>query len=140
MRTLKAVTVAITLIAVTANPVVAMVRPCCCTKRVEPERACCQQVAERVSVQRACCAKKTETAEIARLSNGCCCVKAPPASTPSRDNLATSEIKEQSAGVTEFVPSDLAVRVPASIALDRAGDRISLSGPPLLALYCIWLK
>ncbi len=80
----KALITAITLFAIAANPVAAVVMPCCCTKPVAVERPCCQAVEKTAP---ACCAKKQPSPHFV-LKADCCCFKVPPASPPIRQNLA----------------------------------------------------
>ena len=146
MGILKAIAVALTLIAVATNPVVAMTMQCCCTQRAAPERTCCpccQNAGEEAAQPRfACCLKKDKVQEGIRLGVGCCCVKAPPATAPApaQEALAQHDVKGQPLALTTFASFDLAVLAPVSRYLDHVPGRFSLSGPPLLALYCTWLK
>ena len=141
MKTFKAIIAAITLLAVAANPIVAMAMPCCCTKPVEQQRSCCQPAAQKTSSndQHACCAKHQASNKFVEQRAGCCCITSSPASTSPRESLAKLSVENHSFDVA-FWSADQSLQAPTSRYLDHSADRFSVSGPPLLALYCIWLK
>jgi hypothetical protein len=160
---LKAIIAALTLVAVAAQPVVASWIPCCCTKPEQratpelreqlpelreqpktPERSCCQ-TAEHVAkspattgpTAAACCAQNQTPADIV-VGSGCCCVKAPPAVPSSPDQ--PKQIIEQPSIEPSCSSVDCLVPAPAIRRFEQLPGVHTLTGPPLLALYCIWLK
>jgi len=141
MKTFKQIVAAVTLLAFAANSVVAMAVPRCCTRPVEQRRSCCQSATQKASAsnQYACCAKKQASHEFVQHRLGCCCVKAPLASTSPRENLAKPSFEEHLLDFA-FWSADHFVQAPTSSYSNDSPGRFSLSGPPLLALYCIWLK
>lgn len=142
MKTLRGMFTAISLLAVVANPVVAMAMPCCCAKPVVQDRTCCDSaVAQHPSGdQQLCCAN----AQIPRSQSlpkqaSCCCVVAPPPFIATRMQFESSVFEIQSLDVA-FSAADCTGVDPTSRYLEHSPGRNSASSPPLLALYCIWLK
>lgn len=144
MRTLKAIIATLTLLAVAANPVAASLVPCCCVKQAKPERSCCKTAEtaakseeEAVVTLPACCAKKHAPVDTI-VRGGCCCVKAPPAVPASPDQ--TKQIIEQPSIEPSCSAVDCLDHAPATRRFEQLPGSLTLTGPPLLALYCIWLK
>lgn len=139
MRTIKALIAVLTVFAVAADPVAASISPCCCVKHAEPERSCCRAAAKSAEVAShpACCAKKHLPVDTA-VRSGCCCVKAPPAVPASPDQ--TKQIIEQPSIEPASSAVDCLVYAPATRRFEQLPGSLTLTGPPLLALYCIWLK
>ena len=138
MRTLRAVISAITLLAVTVNPVAAAFVQCCCAKPIDSQRACCQTAAKKTAAKhRPCCAKRQKPAGL-ELRAGCCCVKPTPASALTR--IGVSKLPEKPSLDVLYLPEDIAVRGADGLDLQKATGRFAPAGPPLLALYCVWLK
>jgi len=147
MRTLKLFVAIVMSAAVAAQPALAAIQPCCCVKQVEVEPPCCaakhakpEQITSGDSVAvpaRSCCAKKTAAAALVR-STGCCCQMAPPAAAPSRDQA--KQVSEQAPLVPVLAAVDLLDAAPAARGVAHVSEIRPLSGPPLLALYCIWRK
>ena len=141
MSTFKSLITAITLIAVAANPVAAGLLPCCCTEKVQPERPCCQatkQAVQSTADSPSCCAKKQQESSSVQQS-GCCCFDVPPAVPASSEKFAKPTTEPQPLVVfCSFV--DSSVQAPVIRRFEHASGSLTISGPPLLALYCIWLK
>jgi len=147
MRTLNAIIAVLTLVAVAANPVAASLVPCCCVKPAKPEHACCRtaeaeakEAAAAVAALPACCAKKqaAHTPVDTFVRGGCCCVKAPPAVPTAPDQ--TKQIIEQPSIEPSCSSVDCLVQAPATRRFEQLPGSLTPTGPPLLALYCIWLK
>jgi hypothetical protein len=158
MQFFKTLITLVTLAAVAVQPALAALQPCCCVKKVELEKACCgakdsalPSDAARNGVrpdttvatpERSCCARKaaaekTPTAAVVE-ATGCCCVKSSPAIPASRD--LAKQISEQAPLVPVLAAVDLFDAAPAARCVAHATEVQPLSGPPLLALYCIWRK
>jgi hypothetical protein len=140
MRTFKAFVAAITLLAVGVNPLAAGLMPCCMVTEAQTAPACGQNAAgHKCCKKHPICCKKQLVAMDSPLTLGCCCVKVPPASTPPSDNTQKLPAQQQvlALGSSTFIVAEPS---QAAHALPFAHDGLALSGPPLLALYCIWLK
>lgn len=135
----RALISAVTLLAIAINPVAAAIAPYCCTKPATQDGPCCEAVAKAATVKLpACCAKKHATA-LAVLKAGCCCFKLPPAPPPARENLAKPSFDKPALDFAGW--SSVGVVDAASAGcLEGATGWLQVSGPPILALYCIWLK
>jgi hypothetical protein len=144
MNTHRPIISLVTLLALAASPAMAMTASCCCAKKpVEVVKSCCQKTSETTEAPTAavkpCCAKR----ELAHQSVGaraCCCVEPTPAVLTSRnDATANQTVRETTLAVA---PTSIAALVPAftPIRVEAATEPPPLSGPPLLALYCTWLK
>lgn len=134
MATINAIAVALALITNVASPVMALAIPCCCAKRATSERACCKKVdGQATPHHKACCAKKLAASEAALPTSGCCCFKAPITATTCPENPVAPPAEILAGEYTGFHPTNVAVQL-----VPIAG--LTLSGPPLLALYCTWLK
>jgi hypothetical protein len=68
----------------------------------------------------------------------CCCVEAPPAAPASRD--LAKQVSDQAPLVPVLAVVDTIDSASTSRLMARASELHPLSGPPLLALYCIWRK
>jgi hypothetical protein len=139
--------------AVAAQPAPAALRPCCCVKPVEvatkvespaaAERPCCaakQAETARAAVAtsaQSCCALKTPAAALVQ-AGGCCCLKAPPAVPASRDQA--KQTAEQAPLVPVLAIVDFFDAASTAHRAAPTSEPSPLSGPPLLALYCIWRK
>ena len=135
MRPIKQIVAAITALAVLASSVAAA--RCCCLRPAEPVRKCCIAPAQ-VSTLHACCQKKQSVRTTSPVRTSCCCAPTTPsASFP----------------VHASVTKNLTWSYPVGQALDgscltsavsrlfqQPPDRISVSGPALLALHCTWLN
>lgn len=143
---------AVTLLAVAVNPLVASLRPCCCSQQAEQVGTCCQQRvsdADRSAAQgpaadgpeRPCCRGRNHPS--GRPSSiplrGCCCVKTAPAANLVRGASAVPSLEKQVLDGVVSSPALLpGVSVEPSLALESRGA--TLSGVSLLALFCVWLK
>jgi hypothetical protein len=144
MTTLKAIIATLTLLAVAVNPVAASLVPCCCVKQAKPESSCCRTTetaakameAPGVALPACCAQKEVQVDTIVR--GGCCCVKAPPAVPAAPDQ--TKQIIEQPSIEPSCSLVDRLVHAPATRRFEQLPGSLTLTGPPLLALYCIWLK
>ncbi len=144
MRALKVIISAITLLAVAVNPVAAAWMPCCCTSRGETQpipskQRCCDSAAKS---HKTCCAQKEHGTHgprptVALDSHACCCVKALPV-TVSRVSLIKQTADQHLAEVAW--PGLDIFAAPSCSFLQNSRGHYSLSGRPLLALYCTWLK
>jgi hypothetical protein len=157
MQFFKTLITLVTLAAVAAQPALAALQPCCCVRKVELERPCCaaKDSTDRSDAARSgerpestaatpahsCCAlktaEKTPAAAVVE-ATGCCCVKSSPSIPASRD--LAKQISEQAPLVPVLAAVDLFEAAPAARSAAYATELCPLSGPPLLALYCIWRK
>ena len=140
MQALKTIVAAVTLLAVGVNPLAAGLMPCCAGDKVPTRLGCCQRAAgeARPAAARHKCCEKQSAALDYPLTLGCCCVKTPPASMPAGDGVQKSSAEQQ---VLAIGSPDAVIRpVLAGGALPLVHDGPALWGPPLLALYCIWLN
>ena len=143
MKTFKAAILVICLFAVAVNPVAAAFLPCCCTRQAETKRPCCESKAENESVnsaeRHACCAKPSPRID-ATLRAGCCCVKAIPESILARYSLGIPPGDNPSFESALWIPSRVHSDSISALLRDNSPSHFALSGAPLLALHCIWLK
>lgn len=154
MRTTRTLITAVCLLSLIVQPVVAAFAPCCCTQPAKSQSDCCPLESKRglrpsdapgndtpsaaKSAKPSCCAKKTPTRRVV-LEPGCCCYQSAPATAPSQERLSDESRRtavETPHWCTEFLQFDR----NEERFVERAGSPTSLSGPPLLALHCTWLK
>lgn len=140
MNALKALFIAVMSLAVTASPVVASLKLCCCSKPAERKKGCCpsEQVAASTAEQ-SCCAKRVTSTAGLQLSNGCCCIKAVESASLS-DRLVRPDVEKQSLHLAVSNEDQQRKLLSLQDIQDQSPGRFTLSGPPLLALYCTWLK
>jgi hypothetical protein len=143
MRLSRAYIALISMLAIAANSLAAMGTPCRCTRQVDAECPCCSSAAKQAVATKldrpACCARQQSPSNaVLQTPAKCCCGQTPPASVTARESSPKSS-------------AELAIKVacwsadrddlsPTSGILRHSPGRFALSGPPLLALYCIWLK
>jgi hypothetical protein len=126
------------LLAVAVHPLAAAAMPCCCIEAGNTKQACSRHEAKQdAAVSRSCCQQPHVPVEVLQ-PVGCCCTQAQPASATTRNNIPQSELKRLTWTTIEL-PGEAPTAVLRIEALSSARP-IALSGPPLLALYCIWLK
>jgi hypothetical protein len=135
MNVVRPTIAAITSVAVIINT--ALGQTCCCAAPTMPEPACCQN-ASRDATRHGCCAKQTRSCGACSASQRAACANANPASVATRKGpLAGRGCEER--------PSDLSFELRATpvktgvISLCSKHD-LGLSGPALLAMYCMWLN
>jgi len=155
----KSLITAILIVAAAAQPVVAAIEPCCClTNPAEQvaaaklERsllpACCAvKIAEPEVALSGCCAKKlqAQACAIHEAAGGspavdradCCCVKPAPAVPSDPTNIVQRTIAATTIDLAIGEPAPL-VPAPAVRRFDNTPGSHALSGPPLLALLCVW--
>jgi hypothetical protein len=134
----------VTLQAVAASPAIAMTAPCCCTQRpVETVKACCQEADDAARIASAApkaCSAKQERAPNSVAPPACCCVESTPAVPTSRDDpTAKQTVREATFAVAPLSFAAVAPSCTTNCA-EAVAEPPRLSGPRLLALYCIWLK
>jgi hypothetical protein len=142
MRLLKTLVAVVTLAAVAAQPALAALHTCCCIRPVEAERSCCaakhaEQEPAAGAAPHSCCATKMPAPAVVQTA-GCCCVKTSPAVPTARDLVQT--VTEQSPQAPVSAVVDLFDAAPAACGEILSAEARPLTGPPLLALYCIWRK
>lgn len=133
------------ILAAAGGPVASALLPCCCTKTkstgASQEPSCC------APKQSSCCQKSVESRSPSRTCHhpsvpgsskhrGCKCMTAvPPSTAPSAiDSKRVASETQPAFWVLRFRhPTDIA-------ALPLRGVIARPSGPPLLALHCVWLK
>lgn len=113
-------------------------------KSAKPEHACCKSAersTKRAGAQAAafptCRAKKHATID-SIMQHGCSCVKAPPIVPVSLDQ--TRRIIGEPLIERSGSSADHLVDAPATCRFEQLPSSLIHTGPPLLALYCIWLK
>ncbi|WP_440593624.1 hypothetical protein [Schlesneria sp.] len=128
---------------VASSPLLAAHSACCCTKPAavnKPVAACCQTKAKTAAQAKAkvrhCCAKPGTQVHLTKLTCPCC-VKSIPQPQPTKVSSFTggddvASLAWISAAVTPISLSLTALTSPQANS--------TISGPPLLALYCRWLK
>lgn len=142
MRMFKALVSAFTLLAVAVYPVAAAWMPCCCSQQdrvpsVQTTHPCCDAL-EKASAGHACLkSDRRALPSVAVDSHGCCCFQALPVATP-RDSDSKLPAGQHS-WVADLPVADRLL-APVSGFLNDSWGHFSLSGPPLLALYCTWVK
>src|SRR5262249_41984337 len=108
MRNLRAIAAAVAILALTGQPVAAMVMPCCCQQPAPQRPTCCAKHeaanaphAAHSTSHQACCSKQAQ----ARSAHECCCFHAPPVT-----NRAPEPVAQPSLDVNHlaFVPAALA--------------------------------
>jgi hypothetical protein len=161
MKPLRAILSAILVLALAANPLLAAaLLPCCCAgKDADSKCPVCQgaeataqatQPAETDCCQSCChttCCE-TEVAAPAVPANSspcssitaadCNCVKSLPPTTLVRDKVASPTVEQL--WLVTHVPSIIDPVVPAVRHFVLTDETNTPTGPPLLALYCTWLK
>jgi hypothetical protein len=131
----------ITLLAVAANPLLTLLRPCCCAQQSDKPRACCHAKQSKSSEfpTRPCCQGKSKSPDKSTPKRGCCCVKSLPAINPVRtgfDNPQPEKFLSDAA-----LPSSASLpAIPGEHPAARESSRALSSGPALLAHLCVWLK
>lgn len=147
--------------AVAAQPAAAALAPCCCFEKVgatsvkqiapKAEAPCCAtKLAKAESIAApvpSCCAHREQEqrkgdAESRRLSvgqAGCCCVKPAPTVPGERVSAVQRTIESVASQLSIDAPSPL-VPAPAVRGFEQTPGAHSLTGPPLLALLCVWRK
>jgi hypothetical protein len=123
-------------IAITASPVVAAWKPCCCTRPAEKQTNCqIQQTHSTKSSAKACCAKKQPARDQLASPCGCCVKQSQPLDSRSPTIKPVPSVDLSGWVVAQVTP-------PVSVAYVDcpAIDTDQLSGPPLLALLCRWLN
>jgi hypothetical protein len=136
MKPCKAFVVAVMLVAVAANPVAAMMNCCGCCRKADEHRSCCQS-ARAVKEQRG--SRGTATANVAvHHFEGCCCVDRIRAAAAFCDSSTKTPYKKvwHDAGVYA-AEEDSQLATCSRVHQEK---RSFYTGPPLLALYCAWLK
>lgn len=155
----KSLITAILILAAAAQPVVAAIEPCCClTKSAEQVSAprleqsllpacCAVKVAEAEASLSSCCAKKLQSHVCATHGSadgapvvdraGCCCVKPAPAVPSEPTNIVQRTIAAATIDLAVGEPAPL-VPAPAVRRFDNTPGSHALTGPPLLALLCVW--
>ena len=139
MRTFNSLITVFTLLAVAVNPVAAAWVPCCCTpaKKVESKPPCC--AVDYAQPEHACdfTAEHAPESVGAKPLSGCCCFTAPPVRT-LRDSVSKLSVGQPQFAVVWPTVEQLVV--PAMSLSQPFTAPGLLSGPSLLAQYCIWLK
>jgi len=141
MKTLSKFISLATLLAIAANPVLAAAIPCCCTKPAGRACSCCgvANVPPAARGVHSCCGEKPSPPPATGRGPGCCCVKTPPALVPARDHRANLPLDDQVVLVA-VCTLDRSPGDPRDARPRRSSGHLGLHGPPLLALYCIWLN
>ena len=142
MELVKSIAVLLCLVSVTINPVVSRLMPCCCTDRQEAKRPSCQTqlASSKSSPVRSCCkTDKQTTVSDSAIRSDCSCVKPLPASVPVKSVKIIVQHSPFEASAwpplaDEFLGDGLAY------LRNHCSRQFRLSGPPLLALHCTWLK
>ena len=145
METLRVMIVAAVLVALSANPMLAAMLQCRCT---DAKGFLCLSRAESESEasSHACCATKEASKAVSQPDSqqpppsrvGCCCLQAPAAVPAVAGKFSGPKIEKHPFDDVVGRPN----QVLAGLGVDRnlPTDNFFSTGPPLLALYCIWLK
>ena len=146
----------LTMLGVSANSATASLLPCCCTQQAERAhagqsqagqsqagravkhvRACCEKPPVE---QSPCCAEKAAARQLSMTRQSCCCVTSVPAVPAARVSFASASVKpvQDALAGNALCPSD---SPPAKDRVRQAAPgRLRPASPPVMALYCIWLK
>jgi hypothetical protein len=157
MKPLRASLPAILVLALAANPLLAaFTLPCCCAGKDTDSKCPVCQAAESPAKPaqpaesdccHSCCHKtccETEAAAPADPSESsidaadCNCVKSLPPTTLVRDKVAPPTVEQL--WLVSHAPSTIDQVVPAVRHFVLTDELKTPTGPPLLALYCTWLK
>ena len=139
MQTLKPLLVAITVLALSASPVLSSLKLCCCSKPVEHKKSCCRSTQNAtLTAPKPCCATKLTSHSDLQVTKGCCCIKVLEATSVS-DRGVRSDVEKQ-LDIPFFNELQLRKLLTLRAFADPSPRRFVLSGPRLLALYCTWLK
>ncbi len=145
METLRVMIVAAVLVALAANPMLAAMLQCRCT---DAQGFLCLSRAESESEasSHACCATKEASKAVSPPDSqqpppsrvGCCCLQAPAAIPVMNGKSPGPKIEKHPFDCVTCQPNQSLV----GLWVDRGvpTDNFFSTGPPLLALYCIWLK
>jgi hypothetical protein len=163
MKPLRATLSAILVLALAVNPLLAAaLLPCCCAgkeadsqcpvcqaaetpvKSAQPtepataaESDCCQSCCHK-----SCCETDSDTPAVPAESSidaaDCNCVKSLPPSTLVRDKTAPPAVEQL--WLLALAPSSIDPVIPAVRHFILTDEIRTPTGPPLLALYCTWLK
>lgn len=130
----------VSLCLVLSNPVLAAQAGCCCAKQQSVKPSCCLAKSLAASKPKTsvphCCSRRTINNAAAKAVCPCC-LKSIPQPLPTK-SVPTDFSFEWAAGIVLPPPVSLA---PQNIAGPPSHSKpYILSGPPLLALYCRWLK
>ena len=140
MQTLKPLFVAITVLAVSASPVLASLKLCCCSTPVEQKKSCCRTVPDATLIaQKPCCATRMTSSSVLQVSKSCCCIKALEA-TPVSESGLRPDVEKQPLDLAFLKEDQQRKLLTLQDIEDQSPGRFTLTGPRLLALYCIWLK
>ena len=149
MRTLRFLIVVFSLFPMSVGPAFGEFLPCRCTggctslkselPALDPAANvcphCCHQTASTSQCDSKCCR------HVPAPRQGCCCYRSPTTTVPERVR-AVNELVQKFLVESVFARPETRVPAPEIIAPQRnwLADEIHLSGPPLLALFCTWLK
>jgi len=140
MQFLKSLFVAITVLAVSASPVLASLKLCCCSRPVEQKKSCCRTTQNATLIaQKPCCATKMTSNSVLQVSKGCCCIKTLEATSVS-DRGVRPDVEKQPLDLAFLKEDQQRKLLTLRDIKDQSPGRFTLSGPRLLALYCTWLK
>lgn len=152
MRTLKSLVVLITLLAVAVNPIAAAWIPCCCTKPVEvieDTSECCETHTQTKSTRHAddndshpnCPTTADGISDTSLQHRACGCIQVPQTAQSNRNNLSAENSKRTFSQMACWPPVGVLFSRPVScVNIEVSHTPLALSGPPLLALLCTWLK
>ncbi len=155
MRTTRTLITAVCLLSLIVQPVAAAFAPCCCTQPAKSKSDCCPLESQgglrpadapgdatpsaTKSAKPSCCAKKTPPRRVV-LERGCCCFEAAPATAPTQERL-TDETRRTTLDESLWVGHTFRhFDRNEHRFVETASSPHPLSGPPLLALHCTWLK
>lgn len=148
MHTVRVMSAVLALLLFAANPLVVWGQPCCCC--ADPDSSdhscCCSSTASVPSCCRpACCTQERSATRGPQGCDGCrrgpcCCSPVTPSATIPNGTLEIRQAEKQlSDSFAELTHESSAIRLVLrcrGISLAPA----KVSGPPLLAIYCVWLK
>ena len=135
MNALRPMIAATTSLAMIVNT--ALGQPCWCAAPMDHEHTCCKS-ASRDVVRHVCCVKQTTNCGVCSFGERSTCVNSDPASVAKRED-ASADVR------SEELPSVLWCGLQATaekigVASFRSEHCRVLSGPALLAMYCLWLN
>ena len=135
MNALRPMIAAITSVAVIVNS--ALGQPCWCAAPTEHEQACCTSASRDVA-RHACYVKQTNNCGVCSSRQGSTCANSNPPSVAKREGSSADRRSQELPNALWFPLR--ATPVKSGVESLQPEHYGVLSGPALLAMYCVWLN